>query len=169
MLPENLVLVRHGESEFNKLVHELRRTNRDFNSLDPSILNKTGSKWRLTDLGLEQAKVAGDYIRNNMKIKFDGFFVSDYVRAKETAAALQLKNASWKVEPYLRERDWGMLACRILLSELVHQLLEKKTLFTVLHRMVNQFPICVYVLTGFWILYIVNTRVGMLLLCATVS
>lgn len=107
MLPKNLVLVRHGESEFNKLVHELRQANRDFNTLDPSVLNKTGSKWRLTELGLQQAEIAGNYIRNNMKIKFDGFFVSDYVRAKETAAALQLKDARWKVEPYLRERDWG--------------------------------------------------------------
>ena len=112
MLPENLVLVRHGESEFNKLVHELRQTNRDFNTLDPSVLNKTGSKWRLTKLGLQQAAITGDYIRNNMKIKFDGFFVSDYVRAKETAAALQLKDAHWKVEPYLRERDWGDVGLR---------------------------------------------------------
>ena len=40
MLPENLVLVRHGESEFNKLVHELRKTNRDFNTLDPSVLSE---------------------------------------------------------------------------------------------------------------------------------
>jgi len=112
MLPENLVLVRHGESEFNKLVHELRQNNRDFNTLDPSVLNKTGSKWRLTKLGLQQAAITGDYIRNNMKIKFDGFFVSDYVRAKETAAALQLKDAHWKVEPYLRERDWGDVGLR---------------------------------------------------------
>lgn len=107
MLPENIILVRHGESEFNKLVHELRLGNRTFDSLDKSVLNKTGSKWRLTELGHQQAEIAGDYLRNNIKIKFDGFFVSDYVRAKESAAALKLKNATWKVEPYLRERDWG--------------------------------------------------------------
>jgi len=76
--------------------------------LHQGFFNQTGSKWRLTDKGREQAQLAGKYIREHLGVdEFNGFFVSDYVRAKETAYHLQLPNAKWKVEPYLRERDYG--------------------------------------------------------------
>jgi len=107
MLPKHLVLVRHGQSEFNEIVHNLRNGVVAFNSLDPKVFQRTGSKWRLTDLGRSQATAAGEYIKKEIGCTFDGYFVSDFIRAKETAARLDLPEAQWKVEPHLRERDWG--------------------------------------------------------------
>jgi broad specificity phosphatase PhoE len=125
MLPRNLVLVRHGQSEFNLLVNLLRKGRMSFNQLSPQALSLTGSKWRLTSLGRQHAEQAGDFIRNHLNVgKFHGCFVSDYVRAKETAGLLGIENASWKVEPHLRERNWGDIS----LQEFVDMDTEK-TLF----------------------------------------
>jgi len=41
--------------------------------------------------------------------RLDRFYVSDYIRAKETAAYLALPDAEWRVEFYLRERDQALM------------------------------------------------------------
>jgi len=108
MLPRNLVLVRHGQSEFNYIVHGIRNQSISLEDIPVEVRKQTGSKWRLTPLGREQARTAGSFIRDQLNVaKFHGYFVSDYVRAKETAALLNIPYAQWKVEPHLRERDWG--------------------------------------------------------------
>lgn len=113
MLPKNLVLVRHGQSEFNHIVHKLRNGEITWDELSPEVFARRGSKWRLTNLGREQAEKAGEFIRNELGVqRWDGYFVSDYIRAKETAAGLKLEDAEWKVEPHLRERDWGEVSLR---------------------------------------------------------
>ena len=40
---------------------------------------------------------------------FDRFYVSDYIRAKETAGHLNLPSACWRVEFHLRERDMALM------------------------------------------------------------
>lgn len=48
-------------------------------------------------------------IANDPSIVFDRYYVSEYLRAQETAARLDLPNALWFSEVFLRERDWGQM------------------------------------------------------------
>jgi phosphohistidine phosphatase SixA len=61
----------------------------------------------LTDKGIKQAKVTGEWIRENIGDQFDRYYTSEYVRAMETGAHLGLPNAKWYTEIVLRERDKG--------------------------------------------------------------
>lgn len=106
MLPIDLVLVRHGESEGNAA--KVRSKAGDESA---SILfkGKHSSTFRLTNKGIEQAKSAGEWIRENLSFGFGRYYTSAYHRAMETAGLLGLPEANWYVEPALRERDWGDL------------------------------------------------------------
>ncbi len=106
-LPIDLVLVRHGESEGN--VANKRDRAGDSSLLTPEHRNRHTSTWRLTDRGIEQAKAAGQWIRENIPGDFDFYLTSAFARAKETAGHLGLKRASWEIDPYLVERDHGEL------------------------------------------------------------
>ncbi|KAJ1617723.1 histidine phosphatase superfamily [Pavlovales sp. CCMP2436] len=102
-----LVLVRHGESEGN-IAH--RRSLRGDHALyeNPFFAQRHSSQWRLTNLGIEEAVKTGEWLRSNIDINFDRYYVSEYVRAMETAANLGLPDATWYSETFLRERDLGI-------------------------------------------------------------
>ena len=102
---EELVLVRHGESEGNLAYN--RSVAGDHSLYSDEFLERHSSFWRLTDQGREQALVTGEWMRSNMDVRYNSFFSSEYLRALETAALLKLPNARWKPEVMLRERDWG--------------------------------------------------------------
>jgi broad specificity phosphatase PhoE len=106
-LPIDIILVRHGESEGNKANKASRNGNNQF--FTPGFKDKHSRDFRLTDKGIDQANIAGDWIRFNIPMPLDRFYVSDYIRAKETAAYLNLSNASWRVEFHLRERDTALM------------------------------------------------------------
>lgn len=107
-MPVDLVLVRHGHSEGNAATKRSRAG--DDSLFTPEFLARHSSSWRLTDLGKEQARAAGTWIRENMHGgRFGRHYVSEYLRAMETAALLELPDARWFTEFYLRERDWGDL------------------------------------------------------------
>jgi len=72
-------------------------------------LNKHSRDFRLTDKGIKQAKAAGKWLGSNVGIQLDRYYVSDYIRAKETAAYLDLPDALWRVEFHLRERDMALM------------------------------------------------------------
>jgi broad specificity phosphatase PhoE len=58
------------------------------------FLRRHSSKWRLTDLGRQQAEAAGKWLRENFPGKsFDRFYVSEYIRCMETAARLDIPHA----------------------------------------------------------------------------
>lgn len=106
-MPIDLVLVRHGESEGNAANARSRKgDNRDFNELFKS---RHSSLWRLTNKGRNQARQAGEWIKRNIGTDFFRYYASEYLRAMETAALLELPNANWYVDFYLRERDWGAM------------------------------------------------------------
>jgi broad specificity phosphatase PhoE len=65
------------------------------------------SMMRLTDLGRQQAQSVGKWINENLGA-FDKFYVSEYVRTKETAAEMALTHALWQAEMMIRERDQGV-------------------------------------------------------------
>ena len=104
---EDVVLVRHGESEGNVAFN--RSMAGDHSLYTGPFLERHSSFWRLTDRGRAQALTTGDWMRDNLgsSFKFDGHFTSEYLRAMETASLLQLPSARWKPEVMLRERDWG--------------------------------------------------------------
>jgi len=103
--PYELVLVRHGESEGN--LAQARSKKGDISSYTPEFKAKHSSAYRLTDRGVMQARAAGDWIRENIGDPFDRYYTSEYVRAMETAALLDLPHAHWFTEIVLRERDKG--------------------------------------------------------------
>lgn len=106
-MPIDLVLVRHGESEGN-LANRLSRRG-DHSAFTKEFKERHSSQWRLTDRGIWQAEKAGEWIKENISEVFDRYYSSEYVRALETSARLNLEGAHWGREFYLRERDWGQL------------------------------------------------------------
>lgn len=111
-MPEDLVFVRHGESEGNIAYN--RHRNGDDSCFTQEFLMRHSSSWRLTDKGIQQAKISGSWIRENLFTsphfeKFDRYYSSEYVRAMETAGHLDLPGAFWFRDFYLRERDFGDL------------------------------------------------------------
>ncbi len=107
-MPLDLVLVRHGESEGNVAQKASKRG--DHSHFTPEFRKRHNSTWRLSEKGREQASAAGKWIHENMAslLPFDRYYVSEYARAVETAARLGLQGAEWKVDFYLRERDYGV-------------------------------------------------------------
>lgn len=104
-MPIDLVFVRHGESEQNMASERGKKG-------DPSLYTKEfkarhGSQHRLTSKGQKQAMSAGSWLKSNDLGYFDRRYVSDYVRAKETAALLDIDGQDWYVEYLIREREWG--------------------------------------------------------------
>jgi broad specificity phosphatase PhoE len=106
-MPEDLYLVRHGESEGN-LVNARSRQGDD-SLFTPEHLGRHSFEWHLTDRGIEQAKAAGAFLRREARLPFDVCLTSEYVRAMETAAYLGIPDAQWHPYLYLRERSLGEL------------------------------------------------------------
>lgn len=106
-MPLDLVLVRHGESEGN-IANRLSRKGDDKHFTE-EFRKRSGANWRLTLKGVEQAKRAGQWVRENIRSHFDRYYCSEYIRAAETAVNLELPDASWFMTHALRERDWGQL------------------------------------------------------------
>lgn len=106
-LPRTLTLVRHGESEGNVASWQSEAGNHTHYT--PEFLARHSSSWRLTPRGIEQAKAAGEWLRQNNSSTFDRYYTSEYLRAVETAAHLGLVDTRWQVDFRLRERDYGFM------------------------------------------------------------
>lgn len=106
-MPADLLIVRHGESEGN--VESAKVKAGDPNAFAGEFQRRHSSLWRLTEKGTWQARLTGEWIRREFDSDFDGYFVSTYIRAIETALMLNLPKAEWRLLFQLRERDWGQL------------------------------------------------------------
>lgn len=104
-LPIDLVLVRHGQSEGNIAHH--RSEKGDDSLFTDEFRDRHTSSFRLSTRGRRQAERAGFYLRQAWPDGFDRHITSEYIRAMETAALLQLPGALWYGDFYLTERDWG--------------------------------------------------------------
>lgn len=91
-----LFLVRHGESEWNKLGLWTGWTDID-----------------LTEKGKEEARQAGEKLKNE---KIDVVYVSDLKRAAQTFEEIKkvcdLKDFEYKVSPAIKERDYGIYTAK---------------------------------------------------------
>ena len=103
----DLVLIRHGESEGN--VARKRSLGGDHSLFSGEFKHRHSARWRLTDRGREQAIAAGEWLQRENLVEFDRYYVSEYLRAMETAGRLNLPNAKWYAEMLIRERDWGQM------------------------------------------------------------
>lgn len=104
-MPIDLVLVRHGESEGN--VAKSRAETGDESVFSEEFLARPSFLWRLTEMGKSQVSQANGWLQKNLLLPFDRHYVSEYLRALETAAYLDLPRALWLREFYLRERERG--------------------------------------------------------------
>lgn len=106
-MPNNLILIRHGESEGNKAVEAAKKGDTRYYDQDNGrFMTVPGHQWRLTDLGRAQANAIGQWVEST-ELYFERHYVSPYVRTRETAAHLELDGAQWLINRALRERDWG--------------------------------------------------------------
>ena len=108
-MPRRLVQVRHGQSEANVAQKEV------LPELDSEIVQQIYARpdWqqRLSPLGVEQAKVSGDWIRQHigMLASFDIIYVSPFMRTTETAAyAAGEEDVEFVFDDRIIERDWGL-------------------------------------------------------------
>ena len=113
MMPLDLVLVRHGQSEAN--LAKRRSEAGDHSAYTEAFKDRHSSSFRLTELGRKQAQLAGVCLRELFYVDqhgdaiFDRFITSEYTRAMETAARMNLPKARWYRDVYLTERNWGDL------------------------------------------------------------
>lgn len=103
VMPRNLFLVRHGQSEANVMQKASRAG--DQSMYTEETMTVPDRSWRLTELGVQQAKVAGAWIAQQ-NIDFNRAVVSTFTRARETAAMLGL-DVRWEESRVIRERSWG--------------------------------------------------------------
>ena len=103
-MPEDLVLLRHGQSEANIIQQRFKA---DPGSLAPNgFFDRHDSDMRLSARGRDQARAAGDWLRRHGLASFDRYYASPHARTAETAAGLAL-NGDWRLDVRWRERDWG--------------------------------------------------------------
>jgi broad specificity phosphatase PhoE len=104
VMPEHLVLVRHGQSEANIVQKRLKS---DVAATAPAgFFDRHDSQVRLSPAGRDHARAAGDWLRDAGLATFDRYYVSPHVRTMETAAGLGL-HGRWGLDVRWRERDWG--------------------------------------------------------------
>lgn len=89
-----LTLVRHGETQYNK----------------EGLLQGQAIDSVLSETGLQQAEAAGRYLK---EVKFTNVFVSDMLRARQTAEAIMKHNSSCLAlqmvcDPLLKEKSFGV-------------------------------------------------------------
>ncbi len=117
MMPRHLFLIRHGQSEGNVATEKAKRG--DLSSYTDEFVTTPGRTWKLTELGREQAALAGEWLREELErvspTQERRFYVSPYIRTRQTAGLLQLeehgRSVEWYVNRTIRERDWGDIDC----------------------------------------------------------
>jgi len=106
-MPKNLYLVRHGQSEGNVINHKYEESG-DESLFSQHFLNIHESQYHLTELGINQAKMAGEWFKEKGIVYFDRAIVSNNTRAIETASYLGLPHVDWMIDFNLRERESGL-------------------------------------------------------------
>jgi broad specificity phosphatase PhoE len=114
-MPRELVLIRHGESEGNVANNAARHG--DTSLFTDDYMTTPGHRWHLTPTGQTQAACIGQWITTEFLTPtgnlFDRHYCSPFVRTRETAALLDLRDPhtgespTWWLNRALRERDWG--------------------------------------------------------------
>lgn len=114
--PDDLVLVRHGESVGNVAAHAERAG--DLSKYTKEYSSTPGHRWPITATGIAQVGCTGawlgtEFVREDGTL-FDQHYASPFTRSRQTAGHLGLMHQrvppvspQWRVNRALRERDWG--------------------------------------------------------------
>ncbi|MGB2787429.1 MAG: histidine phosphatase family protein [Candidatus Saccharimonadaceae bacterium] len=108
-MPNNMIFVRHGQSEAN-VVHKSDKDGEAHASLG-AVNNRPDWRQRLSPAGIDQARIAGEWIKNNFGglDLFEALYVSPFLRTRETAGYMSTgSNATWLVDDKIVERSWGI-------------------------------------------------------------
>jgi hypothetical protein len=95
--PKRIILIRHGQSEANT---------------NPHIYDtKPDNKISLSELGKEQARNAGNRLKEIVQDETMTFFVSPLLRTRQTAEEISKlfnpNNIKINIDPRVREQEWG--------------------------------------------------------------
>jgi broad specificity phosphatase PhoE len=104
VMPQDLVLVRHGQSEAN--IIQKQRKDEPGAEAPEGFYDRHDSRMRLSTLGVKQAEATGVWLRREFPDGFDRYYVSSLARTVETAGKLAI-NGHWNIDDRWRERDWG--------------------------------------------------------------
>lgn len=108
-MPNELVFVRHGQSEANIIQKE--RLPQPSSEAIQAVKDRPDWQQRLSALGIMQAKNAKQWIDQNLGgvQSFDGRYLSPFLRTRETAAYIGGDDcANWTVDDRVVERSWGV-------------------------------------------------------------
>ena len=112
-MPNDLVFIRHGQSEANTVQKS------DDHGLDEmtarAIFGRPDWQQRLTNQGIEQARQAKRWLDDNLEglSSFDALYVSPFYRTRETAAQLGGPDlGGWTIDDRVVERSWGVYGMR---------------------------------------------------------
>lgn len=108
-MPARLVFLRHGESDANRV--QKAKKSGIIKEYPKGFSKIPDREIRLSRKGVEQAAVTGPWLKAQYPEGFDIIYVSDHIRAQETAAHL-CRAAGWhdvliRIDPQLGERNWG--------------------------------------------------------------
>lgn len=104
-MPKNLVFIRHGESQANQRLEQIKQNL----ILTEDNVTYPDRSWELTEKGKDQAREIGKIFQKggSSHMWFDHHYVSPYVRTIQTAAMLDMEYANWEPLREIRERSWG--------------------------------------------------------------
>jgi broad specificity phosphatase PhoE len=108
-MPNELVFVRHGQSEAN-IVQHADKTGR-LHDMQDAINARPDWEQRLSSLGIKQAKLANAWIDENLggAKSFDLRYFSPFLRTRETAAYVGGTDCGdWIIDDRVVERSWGV-------------------------------------------------------------
>ena len=107
-MPNELILVRHGQSEAN-IIQKAGKSGEPHPS-EPLINDRPDWRQRLSEKGVEQAKSARIWLGENMGgiAVFDALYTSSFLRTRETAGYISGDDeVQWTIDDRLIERSWG--------------------------------------------------------------
>lgn len=105
-MPNDLVFIRHGESEAN--VVQRAELAGEMHEKHEEIAFRADWQQRLTEKGVEQAKATGKWIEENLGgiESFNGKYVSPFLRTRETAG--YIGGNDWIIDDRIIERFLGV-------------------------------------------------------------
>lgn len=109
-MPNDLVFIRHGQSEANTVQKDDSNHGYDDETVR-ALFGRPDWQHRLTSQGIEQAKQARKWVDENLGglESFDALYVSPFYRTRETAAYLGGPDlGGWTVDDRVVERSWGV-------------------------------------------------------------
>ena len=107
-MPNDLIFVRHGQSEAN-IIQRAGKIG-ESHPMEPEINDRPDWRQRLSQKGIEQATLASEWLVKHMGgvAAFDALYVSSFLRTRETASYLAGdSDAPWTIDDRLIERSWG--------------------------------------------------------------